>query len=218
MYHVTTRGVDRRDIFHDEQDRAKFLGMMAAASPATIACPGGKFRTVNLVNRRNVEATHCVRSNMVDDIKIISLPFTVRINSVFKWAFLICYVAFLVFLWLFRAEMGNDNRETSLVVQAGFVVVAFILYPVAIVSMFYSRTVFFDGEIEQTNAFFVKKRYSYEDIERVEKSRDGYLRLSFRNKKRIKVWGQEHILDDVVSILNSKGLIKKNVDPDHPDS
>ena len=30
LYHVITRGVGRQDIFHDEQDFAKFLGLMAA--------------------------------------------------------------------------------------------------------------------------------------------------------------------------------------------
>lgn len=29
MYHVITRGVDRQDIFHDEQDLAKFLALVA---------------------------------------------------------------------------------------------------------------------------------------------------------------------------------------------
>ncbi len=29
LYHVITRGVDRQDIFHDEQDFAKFLALVA---------------------------------------------------------------------------------------------------------------------------------------------------------------------------------------------
>lgn len=36
LYHLITRGVDRRDIFHDEPDHAKFLAFLAVQKESLV--------------------------------------------------------------------------------------------------------------------------------------------------------------------------------------
>jgi hypothetical protein len=127
------------------------------------------------------------------------LPYVARTYWFIRWPLLLTWIA------VFSAYLIFSHPETSFRVSnffdVGFYLLFLVLFPAASISMFLSRTTFFEDRIEHTSQLLIKSTFRYGDIQKVEYGSTGHLRITFAKEKRIKIWSGQADLNKVMTIL-----------------
>lgn len=136
----------------------------------------------------------------------IDLPYVARTYWFFRWGVLLIYLSIMVGLIYNYSETIESLRQSNNWIGIGFFLIFVFWFPLGILDMFTAKTVFNENNIETTSQLLIKKCWRYEDIEKVETSNTGHIRITFIDGNSIKVWRGETNLNNILSILKSKNV------------
>ncbi len=131
-------------------------------------------------------------------------PFVARTFWFFRWGLLLTCSAIYAFLIANYSRVLASFDESSWFIYAGFWIIFLVYVPYNLIITFFSRTVFDETHIERTTNLLTKKRWLYEEIEKVETGNTGHIRIGFSDGQSIKIWSGEANLPYVLSLLLNK--------------
>lgn len=134
----------------------------------------------------------------------IKLPFVAKTYWFLRWSIFLTYLAIMGGLIIYYPDTIKSLNESNWLTIIVFVLFFIIWAPWVLLEMFTSKTIFTDSTIENTSKIIITKKWSYEDISKVETSTNGHIRINFVDRSLIKVWSGEANLNYILSILKSK--------------
>jgi len=146
-----------------------------------------------------------MQQNMVPNNKTLSqikLPYVARTHWLFRWGCLLALV--LIYLAVTLNVDGGFFDNTSWIVQIAFLIIFFVLAPLSVIEMFISKAVFEKRVILHTNSILRTRKWSYDEVEKVETANTGHVRISFSDGRSIKIWSGEADLHKVLTLLLEK--------------